>query len=664
LYNKKLGLVEDQLWEPNWQSDLEGLYLDKEGNSKDKNIYTRDIIERTNVGEGIFLPKKDEDIYVQTIENLNKLKQDNVISDFKPYAYDWRIGFDDIIQNGSLKEDGSQEKLIDELRTMADNSETGKVTIMAHSMGGLLAKRFIQTLNEEDKKLIDKVILIASPQVGTPEGTFAVLNGLDFKRITGLLAPRRHTRALAKNMVTAHILGPSQKYFDVVNTKPIEFTQKLLDNNGDFTPYGQYIDNKQELNDFISCKEGRRDALFDEVKYPGCSPAYVTNTANITHAQIDKDVFPEDIKVYQIAGIGKQTIKKIQYDFVPLTTSTELYYSANGDGTVVEESATYLKNRPIYFMDLALYNKNNNTNFDHKNLPAVEPVINLVNQIINNQESVYVDYIINNNNEYKNKPIYALSMHSPVDIHLYDKDGRHTGPVDIEIDGQMVRFIEEEIPNTHYTEIDEEKYITFLDPTGLTLKLDGYNTGTFTLNIDTHIDAEKTPIVAFNNIQTTANLTGSIDLSHIQNNTPLSLFIDTDGDTTNDYEYRQNEIIDLKPKTPIYEISTNPNPAITHAAVLIVPQTNTVATETKQLPQAQGNTPTQPIKQEVTTETKQENTKPKITKPNTKKPTPKPIKKQTVAKPKQPNTNSGIIQTQSKPKSQNWFKRIINKLGR
>ena len=106
--------------------------------------------------------------------------------------------------------------------------------------------------------------------------------------------------------------------------------------------------------------------------------------------------------------------------------------------------------------------------------------------------------------------------------------------------------------------------------------------------------------------------------------------------------------------------------------MLILPQTNqpqinAVATETKQQsPQTIDNTPTQPIKQEVTTETKQENIKPQITKPNTKKQViKKPIKKSpTVAKPKQTNTNSGIINqvTTQKPqktliqKLKSWFK--------
>ena len=39
---------EDQLWEPNANSDVEDLYLDESGNSIRSNIYTRDIILETN----------------------------------------------------------------------------------------------------------------------------------------------------------------------------------------------------------------------------------------------------------------------------------------------------------------------------------------------------------------------------------------------------------------------------------------------------------------------------------------------------------------------------------------------------------------------------------------------------------------------------------------
>ena len=51
LYKEKniLGaIVEDQLWEPNANSDVEALYLNVDGASKNSGIYTSDIIKETN----------------------------------------------------------------------------------------------------------------------------------------------------------------------------------------------------------------------------------------------------------------------------------------------------------------------------------------------------------------------------------------------------------------------------------------------------------------------------------------------------------------------------------------------------------------------------------------------------------------------------------------
>src|SRR3989338_2799295 len=48
LYTQRPDGSEDQFWEPNGNSDVEVLYLNPDGTSKNADIYTRDIIKETN----------------------------------------------------------------------------------------------------------------------------------------------------------------------------------------------------------------------------------------------------------------------------------------------------------------------------------------------------------------------------------------------------------------------------------------------------------------------------------------------------------------------------------------------------------------------------------------------------------------------------------------
>ena len=76
--------------------------------------------------------------------------------------YDWRLYFDDIIDNGQnigddriiytqdIHSSSQLPYFKDELLKLAENSDSGKVTIIAHSMGGLIIKRFLAQSNNSD----------------------------------------------------------------------------------------------------------------------------------------------------------------------------------------------------------------------------------------------------------------------------------------------------------------------------------------------------------------------------------------------------------------------------------------------------------------------------------------------------------------------------------
>ncbi len=548
LYTKRDNGTEDQLWEANLPGDAQDLYLDTSGQSINSGVYTRDIIGKTNI-----VPDEienisgslDINIYKDTLDYLNNIKSADSINSYI-YPYDWRIDPDTIINGGTKVEDGSYVKLVDKLREMAETSPTGKVTITAHSMGGLLTKRFIQTLSTEDQALIDKVIFIAVPHIGTTEGAVSVLAGLALEKPYGNLISQQYTRAMAENMITAHSLIPSDKYLENGNT-PIVINPGAVELIPELAVYGGSINTTVEMENFITGIDGRSDASFNNIGYPNVSSSSVYSKAKVLHDSIDDYIMPSNIEVYNISGTGKSTPKSIIYDKYNFEGIEYINYNISktnmGDGTVTYNSADGMAANNKYYIDLYNYNKDNNTNYDHKTISGIEPVKNLLTDIITetlNRDINYVGIVPTTN------PINTLTigMHSPVDIHLYDSTGRHTGPVYVDINGEGVRFIEENIPNSEYNEYGEDKYIDVPDTDNYVLKLDGYDAGKFTLDLQRYTGDAPTTYEVFKDLPATDLLNSTINLNPellIQN-----IILDVDGDSLPDIDAKNDgTIIDL-----------------------------------------------------------------------------------------------------------------------
>ncbi len=550
LYNLRDNNSEDQLWEANLPSDLVDLYMDANGNILDDGIYTRDVLDRTNIVPDIIediTNQVDKDIYKNSLEYLYNLKQTNSISNYAVYPYDWRIDVDTIINNGTKLGDGSYSKLVEVLRQEAVNSPTGKVSIMAHSMGGLLAKRFVQTLSEADQDLIDKVIFIAVPHVGTTEGISAVLSGIIFEKPYGDFITKKYTRALAENMPTAHSLVPSAEFFNDSAINPVVFNAGAVELVPELAIYGGSINTADELYSFITGSDGRIDADFNDLGYPNVSPAVVVNKAKALHDEIDSYILPVSIETYQVLGTGRATPKAIVYDKYNSGNGDYISYEIGktnlGDGTVVSSSAGYLELGDTYYVDLYNYNKDTGGNFDHKNISGIDPVNNLLTSILTETTFTPDSYVSTSMTPNINRHL-QISMHSPVDIHLYDNAGRHTGPVYVEINGEVVRLIEENIPNSEYNEYGEAKYIDVPDDGTYNLNLDGYDTGTFTLHLIRTDETGEVMKDSFMDLPAGTEMASSIVINP---NLPVAeINLDTDNDGVVDINAKNDgTVIDL-----------------------------------------------------------------------------------------------------------------------
>ncbi len=209
LYKRGLFGTENQLWEPNRNKDAESLFLNSSGQTKDSSIYTRDIIAKTN----FFGPIGAIDIYQSLIDFFAKEKSDKNINDFQTLAYDWRMLPSNILSSG-IKTDSYTVMLKDKIKEMAKAAPSGKVIIVAHSYGGLLAKSLMEDLEKEGQDdLIESVALVSVPEYGTPQAIPSLFYGDNEDLLGGLILSKSTAISLGKNMLSAHLLLPSSSYF-------------------------------------------------------------------------------------------------------------------------------------------------------------------------------------------------------------------------------------------------------------------------------------------------------------------------------------------------------------------------------------------------------------------------------------------------------------------
>lgn len=459
LYSKKIFNCtlncEDQVWEPTVFEGISDLYMNSNGDSV-KNIYTRDIIDKTVTSK----------IYEGLINKLDLLKENGDINDWNHWAYDWRKDVDSLIENGTKYEDDQTVYLINRLQYLASTSQNGKVTIVTHSNGGLVAKALINKLQNMkisgQSNLVDKIetlVLVASPQLGTPDAVSSLLHGYDRKIRT--IMTEVEARKLAKNMPSAYGLLPSEKYYEQVNIKPISVfastSQQLYRNT-----YGESVNNYNEARSFILGIEGRSDALENDLISPiiGNSSLFL-KSVNL-HDVIDNMVIPSNINVISVAGWGKETLAGIKYT----GTDIEPIYTIRGDKTVVSASALYGQGAK-YWLDLR------NSKITHKDiledpqlLGFIENIIKKENISLSSLEPVQTENRLN------------LGVHSPVSIGVYDHNGNFTGKVCDSNAGTCE--VVENILGSSYDEFGEGKYVNLGEDDFQRAVLQGTGVGTFT----------------------------------------------------------------------------------------------------------------------------------------------------------------------------------------
>lgn len=543
LYRPDYNGGTDQLWEPNIDSDLKDLYLKPDGMSVRSDVYAKEwgVIDELPNGKNV---------YKSFIAKMDGLKVAGTINDWEPIAYDWRLSLNDILTNGSdlngrLYYSGdlaatSTAYIIQELKRLAATSKTGKVTIVAHSNGGLVAKRLTEILGPEASTFIDKMIFVAVPQAGTPEAIAADLHGHEQDHVLGFVTSKSTARTFASTSPMAYNLLPSAQYFTQVDNPVITFDSLLPDW---IARYGAAIHSQEMLHTFLTDTYGRVDSQTGDINQPIQLSGTLLSNAETMHADLDNWTPPAGVSLIQIAGWGvPKTVAGIIYKKKDVGVAPNLDFTVDGDGTVVVPSALWTSTATgvaNYWLDLKRYGDdhrlgslggvNGYAAFDHSRILETDPVINFISDQIASTTKLLSDYgYLSTQAPAANDLRLRYALHSPLSLNLYDDQGRHTGV------STTTGQVEEQIPDTYYTEIGDVKYLFTGASTPAHIVLDGYASGTFTFDADQYTGDMRTASTVFKDIPTATSTVVTMNVT--ADLTTLSpMAVDEDGDGTIDF---------------------------------------------------------------------------------------------------------------------------------
>jgi pimeloyl-ACP methyl ester carboxylesterase len=570
LYDSEGG--EKRLWEPDGDTNAMQLSLTQQGKSVRPDVYTKDVLDEA------YITNAGPNVYKSFIASMNTLKSTGKINDWAPIPYDWRLSLEDIL-NGGNQTGGTISYLnatntpyIEQtLRHLAATSRTGKVTIIAHSNGGLVVKALMLRLGASTTaSLIDKVIFVAVPQIGTPAAVGALLHGYDqgipFGRISDATM-----RTLGNHSPTAYNLLPSANYFTYVDDPVATFDTTTLPDWS--SRYGTAIHSASALHTLLTDSYDRVAAgSLDTTDPVSLDNALLTQSENV-HAALDSWTPPPGVQLIQIAGWGiPTTLSGISYTKgSPLclpsglcTPAKPISFSArttvDGDGTVTVPSALWVSTTTgavDYWVDLGGYNNDNSVStgfgilaIKHPRILEIQGLRDLISdQLTGVTKSISNYSYLSIEAPFNPHARLRYSLHSPLTLNLYDDQGRHTGV------STTTGQIEEQIPGTYYSEFGDVKYIFTDTSSAAHIIMNGYASGTFTFNVDQYMGNTLTASTTFKDIPSSTSTTAALSVqSDISTLSPMSVDKNGDGVVDATLAPRLNDIVTLDTTPPEFRI--------------------------------------------------------------------------------------------------------------
>ena len=454
------------------------------------------------------------------------------------FPYDWR-------KNNA----GSAVLLESKINEVLLNAQETQVDIVAHSMGGIVSRYYINKLNGKSK--VRKLVLIATPNFGSVDAYRMLKLGKSLGSIDD-----NTIQDLAKNYPSVFQLLPSQNYFDLYGSFFTDnYGGELNGNLNDYDlTYMQNEDSKlTEINEYLlkdasySAYKFHNDLTDNKLNFNG--GLYLILGSGIpTLGQIEKK---RGIKICSIEspGVGMPIFYPCGYEWAG--------WPRNGDGTVPLKSATRLESDGL--IEIFHVNK-----IEHQNLPADDDVIGLVSEIIkgsdknelgnfleatNNkiiqEDELNDDFLCSidgggcwENDNYREDQAFPMTdtsvifTKSPVEMQIYNSQG--------ELIGKDENGVIQMPAGTNFFKLGENT-IAFVPRNDVyTINLEATGKGSFGLGIDS-VDEENNVLksISYDNISIVDSSTASV-VYNGKLEVTNEFMVDQDGDGSKENEIQSS----------------------------------------------------------------------------------------------------------------------------
>lgn len=519
------------LWPPSiWSEDVPRLALDESGES----------VNDVRVA-GVLNTFYGTDIYGPFGSFLDGMVADGTIREWMPLAYDWRYSPEKVIAEGVRREDGSTEDIVADIESAAQRSRTGKVALVAHSMGGLLGKAIIKELEARgDDGIVDAFVLVASPQLGTPQAIASMLHGDDEGILGGIIVRPAAARALSRNLPSAYNLLPSPTYFDGVPDPAVSFDESAAFTDAWRSYWGASLGSYSSFFQFASGAGVLRERPeWSLLRVPEVLRPELLTDAMHFHEEYDAYRIPEHIRVVQVAGWGRPTLKGITYTAVhtgpvlnPVPTYT-VQFTREGDGTVVYPSAVAAEADETYFFNLFDYNDVSESDSQHRDILNTNPIQALVRQVVDGEQVAHAPFVSSGKpNTADVDEELVVSTYSPVLLGAYDEQGNFTGVNPGQDLGGDILTIAEGIPGSSFVYTNESQHI-FLPKEGVyRFVYEGVGEGPTTVSVATWSGGSPSEVARFSDMPTLTGTSASFTVrAEVPEETEIALDVEGDGET-------------------------------------------------------------------------------------------------------------------------------------
>lgn len=394
------------------------------------------------------------------------------------FPYDWRKDISYVAtQDDQNNPDISLKKQIDQL-TLAGN----KIDIVAHSQGGLVVKRLLYE-KPEYKNKINKLIFVGVPNLGAPLAAKVLLYG-DSMGVSflGMGLDPAEVKKIGHNMPAVYELLPSQQYLSVHDKYLSQEVATYGDPNNQRPIYLEY--------DFSQTKQA--------LKNQGLNASLLDQADNFHAAGYENlDFSNSGIKTFNIIGCQTGTPDKL---YLPLHRDPVIKTTA-GDGTVPVDSAKNIFGANTYYALSA----------DHGSMLTQDGIRQEIETLLTGTNIDTLNKITQNAGDcHYNSTM--VSVHSPVDLNIYDGQNNHLGP---NPDGSF----DAGIPDAQYFTFGSAKYAILPAGQSYIVKLSATDQGTFDFYSTIIKDGQTNSTAYYNQVPITATSTANINLNSNNNQT-------------------------------------------------------------------------------------------------------------------------------------------------